>query len=85
MRGWRKAVLWLLEALSLGGDDVLRLYLGDDVTDEDAFAALRPSRGIGILVTDSVCLTAARYVLRDPDEVARFLRSLIAMLKERAP
>jgi hypothetical protein len=24
-------------------------------------------------------------VLRDPDEVARFLRSLIAMLKGRAP
>lgn len=79
-----KAVLWLLEALSLGGDDVLPLYLGDDVTDEDAYAALR-DRGIGILVADSVCLTAARYVLRDPDEVARFLRRLIGMLKGGAP
>jgi alpha,alpha-trehalase len=79
-----KAVLWLLEALNLGGDDVLPLYLGDDVTDEDAYAALR-DRGIGILVADSVCLTAARYVLRDPDEVARFLRSLIGMLKGGAP
>jgi alpha,alpha-trehalase len=79
-----KAVLWLLEALSLGGDDVLPLYLGDDVTDEDAYEALR-DRGIGILVADSVCLTAARYVLRDPDEVARFLRRLIGMLKGGAP
>ena len=75
-----KAVLWLLEALGLEGEDVLPLYLGDDVTDEDAFAALR-GRGIGILVADSVCLTAARYVLRDPDEVALFLHRLVGMLK----
>ena len=37
------------------------------------------------LVADSVCLTAARYVLRDPDEVARFLHRLIGMLKGGAP
>ena len=36
-----KAVLYLLEALGLDGDDVLPLYIGDDITDEDAFAAMR--------------------------------------------
>ena len=43
-----KAVLYLLVALDLGGDDVLPFYIGDDITDKDAFAALR-GRGIGIL------------------------------------
>ena len=79
-----KAVLWLLEALRLQGESVLPLYVGDDTTDEDAFAALA-ERSIGILVARAVCFTAARYVLRDPNDVARFLRGLIAMLKGGAP
>jgi alpha,alpha-trehalase len=83
---WHKgeAVLWLLEALGLQGESILPLYVGDDTTDEDAFAALA-ERGIGILVARAVCFTAARYVLRDPNDVARFLRGLIAMLKGGAP
>ena len=44
-----KAVLYLLEALGLDGDDVMPLYLGDDITDEDAFEALG-RRGVGIFV-----------------------------------
>ena len=76
-----KAVLYLLEALDLGGDDVLPLYIGDDITDEDAFAALR-GRGIGILVADPDDVelagraTRAQYVLRDTQEVERFLDAL---------
>jgi alpha,alpha-trehalase len=79
-----KAVLWLLEALRLSGERVLPFYLGDDATDEDAFAALR-ARGIGILVADIVGLTAARYLLRDPDDVRRFLHRLVATLRGGAP
>ena len=40
---WHKgsAVTWILDALELGDNpDVLPLYLGDDVSDEDAFLAL---------------------------------------------
>ena len=44
-----KAVLYLLDALGLDRDDVVPLYLGDDITDEDAFRALA-DRGIGIFV-----------------------------------
>ncbi|MGO9904764.1 MAG: trehalose-phosphatase [Solirubrobacteraceae bacterium] len=76
-----KAVLYLLVALDLGGDDVLPLYIGDDITDKDAFAALR-GRGIGILVADpddpelAGRTTRAEYVLRDTREVELFLDGL---------
>ena len=41
-----KAILWLLDALDLDRDDVMPIYIGDDLTDEDAFQALR-GRGLG--------------------------------------
>ncbi len=74
---WDKgaAVLWLLEALALAGNDVLPLYAGDDVTDEDAFRALQ-GRGLGIVVAAEPRATAARYRLRDPEEVGAFLEAL---------
>lgn len=75
-----KAVLWLLRTLDLDAPDVLPLYLGDDDTDEDAFAALR-DRGIGILVADEPRPTHARYLLRDPGEVGLFLQGLVRILE----
>jgi trehalose-phosphatase len=67
-----RAVLWLLDALGLGRPDVLPFYLGDDLTDEDAFLALG-DRGVGILVSEETRATAAAYQLCDPEEVRRFL------------
>jgi alpha,alpha-trehalase len=76
-----KAVLWLLETLGLesrsGG--IRPIYIGDDRTDEDAFRALE-QRGIGILVSEQSQPTAARYSLRDPAEVERFMSALGATL-----
>jgi trehalose-phosphatase len=77
-----KAVLHLLEVLGLDGDDVVPLYLGDDMTDEHAFEALA-SRGVGILVGEpgdpelGARSTAATFALRSPEEVERFLRGLM--------
>ena len=70
-----KAVLHILETLRLPAADVLPIYIGDDRTDEDAFAALA-GRGVGILVAESPRPTAAYYTLRNPDEVHRFLERL---------
>lgn len=70
-----RAVLWLLRALRLDRDDVLPLYIGDDLTDEDAFHALA-QRGIGIAVQHSRRPTAARFALRNPREVRAFLAGL---------
>ncbi|WP_326548654.1 trehalose-phosphatase [Mycolicibacterium sp. ND9-15] len=76
-----KAVLHLIDVLGLGSDDVIPLYLGDDITDEDAFRALQ-DRGIGIFVGRaddpevSDRETAAQFVLDSVDEVQRFLAGL---------
>lgn len=47
-------------------------YLGDDLTDEDAFHALRPS-GLSVLISERERPTAASVWLRPPDELVGFL------------
>jgi trehalose 6-phosphate phosphatase len=71
-----RALLWLLDALGLDRPDVLPFYIGDDITDEDAFRALA-GRGVGILVAEEPRETAAEYQLRDPEEVRVFLERLM--------
>ena len=73
-----RAVIWLLETLDLEREDLRPIYIGDDSTDEDAFRALE-HRGVGILVTEQSQPTTARYSLKDPAEVERFLRALTAV------
>ncbi len=75
-----KAVLHLLEVLELDQHQV-PIYIGDDITDEDAFEAL-PGGGIGVIVASPRDpeardrTTAADFVLDSVDEVERFLDSL---------
>jgi trehalose-phosphatase len=76
-----KAVLYLLEALRLNREDVVPIYLGDDVTDEHAFEALA-TRGIGVFVGSADDpevggrTTSADYLLHDVKEVEQFLNAL---------
>ncbi|MBO0687148.1 MAG: trehalose-phosphatase, partial [Candidatus Dormibacteraeota bacterium] len=78
-----RAVLYLLGALGLDREEVVPLYLGDDVTDEDAFAALA-GRGVGVFVGQAGDPelggrgTAADYALAGPADVERFFRVLTA-------
>jgi alpha,alpha-trehalase len=74
-----RAVLWLLRALNLDGGDVCPMYIGDDLTDEDAFEALA-DRGIGIVVRDGSRQTAARYALDHTDEVRTFLEAITSTM-----
>ncbi len=71
-----KAVLWLLKALGLDSPDVCPIYIGDDVTDEDAFRALA-GRGFGFVVGELDRKTAADYRLRDVREVEDLLREIL--------
>ena len=78
-----KAVLWIREQLGLHSDSSVSFYLGDDTTDEDAFSVLG-DRDVGILVASRPRKTAARYSLKDPSEVGRFLECLIGILDHPA-
>jgi trehalose 6-phosphate phosphatase len=75
-----KAVLHLLGVLGFD-DDQVPIYVGDDITDEDAFEALA-CRGIGVIVASpddpeaQSRTTAADFVLDSVQEVERFLDSL---------
>jgi trehalose-phosphatase len=56
--------------------DSIAAYLGDDLTDEDAFRALRSS-DLGILVNERLRPTAAHIWIRPPGELFEFLDSWI--------
>ncbi|MFW6129421.1 MAG: trehalose-phosphatase [Candidatus Aminicenantaceae bacterium] len=70
-----KALLWILSSMRLDIPCVLPFYIGDDLTDEDAFQSLR-GRGLGIVVGNGDRLTAADYRLNDSDAVRNFLERL---------
>jgi len=69
-----KALLWVLDALERDLENSLTIYIGDDITDEDAFRELK-GKGIGIIVKDNEPdrTTFAEYALNNTSEVGRFL------------
>jgi trehalose 6-phosphate phosphatase len=80
-KGW--AVQYLRQALGVDGGEFVSLYLGDDITDEDAFKALKgPIGGIGVIVADlsdpetAARTTAADFMLESIVEVEQFLNTL---------
>jgi len=73
-----KAVRWLLRALRIDEKVHRPLYVGDDLTDEDAFRELE-GRGLGIVVGRPDHRTSAGFALADPAEVEAFLRELTAL------
>lgn len=76
-----KAIFWLLERLDLSRSEVLPIYIGDDITDEDAFRAL-VNNGLGILVGDHGQPTNAHYRLENVNEVKQFLNGIITLLEK---
>jgi trehalose-phosphatase len=82
---WDKghAMLWLLDRFGLNRPEVLPVYVGDDITDEDAFRELR-GRGVSVVVRgeDDRRPTLAHYALADVGEVQRFLEMMTAIAPE---
>jgi alpha,alpha-trehalase len=79
-----KAVLWLIDALKLDSSRAMPIYIGDDVTDEDAFKALQGT-GLGVVVEVNGRASAAEFQLADVDEVRQFLEWLANHLRAHAP
>ncbi len=75
-----KALEWLMGRLGLDLETIIPLYLGDDVTDEDAFAVLI-GRGLGVVVGRDGAPTLAEYALEDPDEVRELLARLAGAIE----
>lgn len=87
---WNKGrcVSWFLEKLSSEvkqvGKSLVSLYIGDDLTDEDAFTELNKNHNrnsFSIIVAENRGVTLQRkthanYLLECPSEVASFLRDL---------
>ncbi|MFH1833899.1 MAG: trehalose-phosphatase [bacterium] len=74
---WNKgrAMLWLLERMNWGQGDVCPLCVGDDLTDEDMFAAAE-DWGVSVIVGHPERPTLACYRLRDSGEAAAFVEAL---------
>ncbi len=71
-----KALEWIFEKLYPGDNPgLLPVYIGDDVTDEDAFKAIVPE-GRGIIVGSHDQPTAASFRLKDIEEVKLMLKKL---------
>lgn len=75
-----KAVLWLLDVLKLRTGREVPMFFGDDVTDEDAFAALQ-DEGVSVIVSDREDdgigrQTAATFRVHDTEELLTLLERL---------
>ena len=79
-----KALFWLMQALNISPEQAIPFFLGDDLTDEDAFRTLQDG-GIGIIVEDTARFTYATYRLNNPQEVDQFLRNLTNFLRNPVP
>jgi alpha,alpha-trehalase len=74
---WDKGttLAWIRDRIDASGS-LLPIYIGDDLTDEDAFDAVKFD-GIGIVVghdEDGDRKTAARFTLQSPDQVRDFIQ-----------
>ena len=71
-----KALNWLRKLLDLDKENVVPIYIGDDVTDEDAFRAIIDD-GLGIVVQKDPKTTYAKFSLKDCNEVQKFLTTIM--------
>jgi len=80
-----KTLRWVLEHLSeADSGPLVPIYLGDDITDEDAFDAISAD-GVPILVRhneDGDRATAARFALDNPAQAAEFTDRLARRLSD---
>jgi trehalose 6-phosphate phosphatase len=70
-----KAIEWLMEIYATPGS--LRIFAGDDVTDEDGFEVLRKVGGVSVLIGGEDSSSAANYYLDSPEQLYHWLKRLL--------
>ncbi len=81
---WNKgqAVTWLVNIFEEKEGSIMPIYVGDDVTDEDAFCSIN-GHGISIVVSSGDKESAAMYRVEDSEEVGWFLDRTLEVLMSR--
>ena len=82
---WHKgrAISWILNRLKItDNQEVVPIYIGDDITDEDVFNTI-PESGIGILVGFHGRQTKARYSLKNVYQVQIFIEMLTNKIQQQ--
>ena len=74
--GWNKGDT-VRTVLSEVGLNSVSAYLGDDLTDEDAFQAI-DGRGLAVLVREKIRTTSAHLWIQPPEEMLAFLQKWIS-------
>lgn len=76
-----KAVKLILKKHGKGGilSGILPIYIGDDLTDEDAFKVIEGYTGISIYVGGENAGSMAGYYLNNVSEVKEFMRRLVIL------
>ncbi len=73
-----------VEVLLQSVDPAAAAFLGDDLTDEDGFRAIRERRGLALLVRAEPRASDARFFLRPPAELLAFLDAWLGSRGGRA-
>lgn len=73
-----KVALWLMAGAEFAarGRSVLPVYIGDDISDEDAFGVLK-NKGFTVFVGNPRGKSRAEYYLKDTREVWEFLKKVL--------
>jgi trehalose 6-phosphate phosphatase len=76
-----KAVKFIMKRYAKNGrqSGLLPIYVGDDLTDEDAFEVIEGYGGISIYVGSEDSQTVARYLLNSIAEVAEFIQRVVIL------
>ncbi len=70
-----RAVQWVLDSLGMTDESYAPVYIGDDLTDEDAFSVVR-GRGLAIVVGSDERPTMAEYRVPETEDVGLVLERI---------